>query len=112
MKLSHEMCNEMFKAFDIDTKRWIMSIESEVRSAEEKHPKWPKDHIHAAAILAEETGELVQAAIQHHYEKGQYHNIHKEATQVGAMVIRLLKNLPKMKFAYQQKDKEPKYQTQ
>ena len=28
-----------------------------------KHPTWPVDHIHAAAILGEEAGEVLQAAL-------------------------------------------------
>lgn len=37
-------------------------IADEVDRATSKHPNWPDDAVHAAAILAEETGELVRSA--------------------------------------------------
>ena len=110
MKLTHEMCNQLFQQADIDTKRWIVNILAEINSAEEKHPHWPKDIIHQAAIVAEESGELVQAALNHAYEDGKYYCIHSEATQVSAMGIRMLKNLPKKNHPYEEKDNEPKFQ--
>ena len=69
-------------------------ITKEILASEEKHPDWPEDLIHQAAIVAEEAGELVQAAMQHRYENGSLDRIRKEATQTGAMAIRLLMNLP------------------
>lgn len=75
-----------------------MCIIGEVQMAEEKHPEWPKDHIHGAAIVAEESGELVQAALQHTYEKGQYYKMHKEAIQTAATCLRFLKNTPELVY--------------
>lgn len=71
---------------------WLLN---ELRQAEEKHPKWPKDDIHAAAIVAEEAGELVRASLQSVYESGHDSEMFKEAVQTGAMSIRFLKNLLK-----------------
>jgi NTP pyrophosphatase (non-canonical NTP hydrolase) len=62
----------------------------ELRKAEAKHPDWPVDCIHAAAILAEESGEVVQAALQYVYEGGSKENIIKELAQTGAMVFRMM----------------------
>ncbi|UOE48012.1 hypothetical protein MTO98_26735 [Mucilaginibacter sp. SMC90] len=65
----------------------------EVNRAERKHPEWPEDKIHAAAIVGEESGELVRAALQHKYEGGGVEEIRREAIQTAATCIRLLKNL-------------------
>ncbi|WP_121812764.1 hypothetical protein [Mucilaginibacter kameinonensis] len=71
----------------------VNEILIEVNRAESKHPKWPKDRIHAAAIVAEESGELVRAALQEKYEGGYVEEVRKEAIQTAATCIRLLKNL-------------------
>lgn len=94
MKLTDEMCNHFFAIQDIETKRWVACILSELGKAKEKHPEWPLDVIHGAAIVAEESGELVRAALNFQYEKGQFFQMHKEAVQTGAMAIRFLSELP------------------
>lgn len=68
-------------------------IISEVFRAEAKHPNWPDDPIHQAAIVNEEAGELIRAALQYQYEGGSREEIRKEAIQTAATCIRLLKNL-------------------
>lgn len=69
------------------------SILKELRLAEEKHPCWPDDIVHAAAILAEETGEVVKDALDVHYVGKSIENLKIELAQVGAMAIRMLLNL-------------------
>lgn len=73
----------------------------ELRRAKKKHRSWP-DHIVArAAIVGEEAGELIRAAILYKYEpeKGtearveQYAALRKEAIQTAAMAIRFLETL-------------------
>ena len=76
----------------------IMLICEEVVKAEIKHPKWPKDPIHAVAIMMEECGEAVQAAIDFTYQDGTDRHINREAlrkelAQAGAMAIRNLIHL-------------------
>jgi NTP pyrophosphatase (non-canonical NTP hydrolase) len=68
-------------------------ITEEVIRAEKKHPEWPIDSIHQAAIVCEESGELIRAALQFQYEGGNKEEIRKEAIQTAATCIRLLKNL-------------------
>lgn len=92
MKLTDELCNELFAQFPIEVKRAIILIEASYREAVEKHPHWPNNVIEGAAILGEESGELLQAALQFKYEKGAFYNMHNEAIQCGAMAIRFLVN--------------------
>ena len=65
---------------------------AEMKRAERKHPGWPTDPVHAAAVLQEEAGELVQAALQFTYEGGSAEHMREEAVQVGAMALRFLLN--------------------
>ena len=41
----------------------IEEILTELNRARTKFPTWPGDPIHAAAVVAEESGELVQASL-------------------------------------------------
>jgi hypothetical protein len=65
-------------------------ILAELARARKKHPKWPADKIHQAAIVAEEAGELVQAALDAQYEGGFHGLIDTEAVHTAATAIRLL----------------------
>jgi len=81
--------------------RWEMSILNhkleeiydEYFRAATLHPNWPEDLIHQAAIVGEEAGELLQAALKYTYEDGTRAAIRKEAIQTAAMCYRLLINL-------------------
>lgn len=87
----------MRKAGDIA----IEMIFLELQLAEEKHPGWPNDKIHAVAILCEETGEAMQQAIDYEYKfteqsgKEIMFALKTELAQSGAMAIRALINLLK-----------------
>lgn len=74
-------------------KMQLEAIVNEYERAVSKHPDWPKDAIHAAAIVAEESGELVRAALQYNYEQGEMQSIQNEAIQTGAMAVRMLRNI-------------------
>ena len=68
---------------------------SELRRAEAKYPVWPHDIIHAVAIVAEESGEAVRAALNHVYHGEPVETLRGELVQAAAMAIRVLKNLPR-----------------
>ncbi len=68
----------------------INSMYDELAKAEAKFPEWPRDPIHAAAIVSEEAGELTQAALQTAYEDGDPEKMKKEAIQTAAMALRFL----------------------
>jgi len=69
-------------------------VADEIMSAEELFPEWPIDLVHGAAIVAEESGELIRAAMhcQWDYVGGNIENVKTEAIQTAAMAIRMLYN--------------------
>jgi hypothetical protein len=70
----------------------IQEIQDELERAMRKFPQWPTDPIHAAAVIAEECGELQKAVLEAVYEphKVSCFNIRTEAVQTAAMCIRFL----------------------
>jgi hypothetical protein len=66
----------------------IDAVMRELDRAEAKFPTWPEDIVHAAAVGAEEAGELVQAALDAYYGRGPVIRAVKEAEQTAAMAIR------------------------
>ena len=66
---------------------------SELKKAEKKFPGWPEDKIHAVAIMIEEAGESMQAAIDCVYSGGEVDHLRKELAQTGAMCLRCLIHL-------------------
>lgn len=68
-------------------------ILEELKKAKTKWPKWVDDPVHAAGILAEESGELMQAALDFCYSGGDFAKMVFEAAQVGAMAIRFLEGV-------------------
>lgn len=77
------------------------AVELELRKAKKAYPQWPDHIVSRAAIVSEEAGELLQAALESKYEKGkkgrnsneQVEQMRKEAVQTAAMAIRFLENL-------------------
>lgn len=66
-------------------------IRDEVARARTKHPTWPRgDTLFSAAIVMEEAGELMRAAVQHRGEGGTLEACDEEAIQTAAMCIRFL----------------------
>lgn len=90
MKLNDAMCDAEFAQLPIEVKRAIINIEMEYRAAIKKHPKWPSNIVESAAIVGEESGELLRAALNFRNEKGRFYEMHKEAIQTAAMALRFL----------------------
>ena len=66
----------------------------ELIRAENLHPVWPADVVHQVAILNEEAGEAMRAALRSYYnEGGTVEQVRTELIQTGAMAIRALINL-------------------
>ena len=68
----------------------VRAILKELDRARKKFPRWPTSAVHAAAIVCEESGELIRAALQHSDESGELNACDKEAIQTAAMCIRFL----------------------
>ena len=73
----------------------MAEIWKELDRAQSLHPLWPgHDLVHAAAIVSEESGELIRAALRHQYaEGGTLDDVKAEAVQTATTCIRLLMNL-------------------
>ena len=76
----------------ITVQQAIELIIQELRSAQNQHPLFPTDPIHAVAIMAEEAGEATQAAHDFTYGGKHAEKLQKEIIQTGAMAIRNLIN--------------------
>jgi len=84
------------------------AIEAEIAKAMKKFPRWPTDPIHAAAVIAEECGELQQAVLESVYEpwKSSREKIRTEAIQTAAMCIRFLMSLDVYKWYLDEQHKQ------
>ena len=71
----------------------IADILRELPRAEELHPAWPDDIVHQVAIMCEESGESLKAALNAHYFGDPVEEVRKELVQTGAMVLRCLEHL-------------------
>ncbi len=68
-------------------------ISYELKRAEKKHPGWPDDPVHGVAIIVEEAGEAMKAALDMYYRNGIVCDLRTELAQTGAMAIRALLHL-------------------
>jgi NTP pyrophosphatase (non-canonical NTP hydrolase) len=80
--------------------RQFADVQQELAGALHKFPEWPTDPIHAAAIVAEECGELQRAVLQLTYEphKTSRLEVMQEARQTAAMAIRFLASMNDYEF--------------
>jgi hypothetical protein len=70
----------------------MILVARELEKAKAKH-RWPKDIVHAAAIVSEESGELVKEALHISEGTGDWSLVNKEAIQTIATCIRLICNV-------------------
>ena len=75
------------------TETALALILAELDRAEQLHPVWPRNLIHAGMVVAEESGEMTKSILDHHEKKGSRQEIITEAVQTAAMAIRFLKNI-------------------
>ncbi|MCB0599381.1 MAG: hypothetical protein KDD28_35250 [Phaeodactylibacter sp.] len=82
------------KIEDLDIRNYLEAVLFGLEGAEIWRPKWPKDIIHALAILTEKGGKLTQATLQYEDGSGELVKVEAEAVQAAAMALRFLKNMP------------------
>ena len=97
---SQKLAQQIVDAMPRELWSGIAKIICEYCRASKMYPAWPQDAVHAAAVLAEEAGEVVQAALDFNYKADgpsalQVHRekIEEEAVQAGAMALRVLQGL-------------------
>ena len=88
----------------------IDEITEEIGFALIKFPSWPTDPIHAAGIVAEESGEIMKACLEATYEpeKSNLEDARKEAIQTAAMAIRFIYGMDK--YRLRQSDQVNQYE--
>ena len=67
-------------------------INKELERAKKLHTEFPSDIVYQSAILAEEAGECVRAALNAIFECGDIEEFYTEATHAAAVAIRILEN--------------------
>jgi hypothetical protein len=77
--------------------------------AARKHPVWPTDPIHAAAIIAEEVGELQREALLLAYEpaNGNPDRLREEALDLAAVALRFLVSVNNYQFTPSHQHQQP-----
>lgn len=110
MNQPKEICEGIFATLPLHLQQCIIAIVQELGNATNKHPCWPvkfdkarlkdiranNDFIDAAAIVSEESGELIKAALQFKHEDGMYYEMQKEAIQVAAVALRFIYVFPEI----------------
>lgn len=77
----------------MNSKELFQEVRREIARAENKFPRWPEDPVHGAAILGEEAGEALKAALDYYYGQRDLRTLKKELIQTAAMAFRFLLNL-------------------
>jgi len=73
------------------------AVEAELLKAKLKWPEYYKDVIHAVALVNEEAGEAIQAALDMTYDNGNIENVKTELIQTAAMCFRALSNIDNLR---------------
>ena len=78
----------------MDFAQILTHIRIELVRAKQLHPQFPTDPIHQTSIMVEEAGEALRAALNFYYHNEDIAKLKTELIQTGAMVFRVLENLP------------------
>lgn len=82
----------------------VFDIGQELEKVKRKFPKWPTDPIHAAIIVAEESGELMKEVLQMVYEphKTDIDKVRKEALQTATVCIRFVHSIDNADYEFEE----------
>ena len=71
---------------------FIRDIYKELKRAEKLHPEWTGDQVHQVAVMVEEAGEALQAALNYTDHHQPFKLMYKEVIHTAAMCFRWYKN--------------------
>ena len=83
MRAKHTLTPLVFDGLSVD-------VLAEIIRAQNKHPLWPNDPIHAVAIVVEGAGEAQRAALQATYEDGDLSAVRAGLVQTAATCYRAI----------------------
>ena len=104
--LTEQELNYEWEHLQLPFKRLTIEVFKELLHAVEKHPDFVIGIVDQVAVVSEEAGEAIQAALQFKYENGSAGAVRKELIQTAASCIRCLLHLPEDKPAIQRWIKE------
>lgn len=84
----------------------VNEILFELEKAKKKHPEFPFGVVEMLAIMAEESGEAVQAGNNYKWENGDISAVEIELKHTAAMCIRILERIDEMYSHYDAKKRE------
>ncbi len=73
--------------------KYLSDLAKALKAAQAKHPSFPKDILHQVAILAEESGEVAQAAVDYTYGGDRSGAFREEVLDVMVVCYRMLEAL-------------------
>lgn len=89
-RLTHDLLDKL----SINELVAVGLVLNELIAAKRQWPDWPTDLIHAAAVVAEEGGELLKAANDARYKGSDPDLCKAEAEQTAVTAIRFIANYP------------------
>jgi hypothetical protein len=104
MKLTDEMCNEIFADLNIDLKRWVIATVQQLESNQKLVGRLPEPMRLRTNIIDKASGELCVSAQIYDMEGKQYYNMHKKAVKTAAWCFRFLLDAPELPFDKQNEE--------
>lgn len=83
---------------ELDRLQKYAEIDSELNRAKKKWPNWPENIFEQLAVMQEEAGEVTMAVLHYVHEGGNIEDVKSELIQTAAMCMRMLENLPMVKW--------------
>lgn len=91
---ARQLTHELLDRLTHDEVVAVGLVLNELIASKRAWPEWPSDLVYGAAVVAEEAGELVQAALNAHYKGANPELSKSEAEQTAVTAIRFISNFP------------------